>query len=235
MNERINGFINLCSSAGFDINTVKAYIEGERLCAREITYAAYLLTQRYQCELASFVYEKRRAPDVGELVSDGFLELFKLLLGYGLEQGLDYISSDGGVSEESILLSVLSLDNRDVALDTAELLLESGFDPEYRLPDCSVAEQIERELLDYVLECNKDTFAVESSAYRVLLLYSYGAVPRHISVSFAEGYGRESLKDYRLLSVRAGLAEGEIKIDVTDSIDGALVCSLAPVAQPKCG
>ena len=235
MNERINDFINLCSSAEFDINTVKAYIEGERLCAREITYAAYLLTQRYQCELASFVYEKRRAPDVGELVSDGFLELFKLLLGFGLEQGLDYISSDGGVSEESVLLSVLSLDNRDAALGIAGLLLESGFDPEYRLPDYSVAEQIERELLDCALECNKDTFAVESSAYRVLLLYSYGAVPRHISISFAEGYGRESLRDHRLLSVRAGLEEGKIKIDVPDSAYGALIAHLTPEAQPKCG
>ena len=235
MTERIRGLVDRCSSARFDINTVKEYIEGERLCAHEITYAAYLLTQRYQCELASFVYENRRAPDVGELVSDGFLELFKLLLGFGLEQGLDYISSDGGVSEESVLLSVLSLDNRDAALDTAELLLESGFDPEYRLPDCSVAEQIERELLDCALECNKDTFALESSAYLVLLLYSYGAVPRHISVSFAEGYGRESLKDYRLLSVRAGLTEGEIKIDVTDSACGALIARLTPGAQPMCG
>ena len=227
MTERIRGFTDLCTSAGADTFAVRKYIEENSLCAREITYAAYLLTQSYQCELASFVYENRRAPDVGELVSDGFLELFKLLLGYGLEQGLDYISSDGGVSEESILLSVLSLDNRDASLGIAGLLLESGFDPEYHLPDCSVAEQIERELLDCALEFNKDTFAVESSAYRVLLLYSYGAVPRHISVSFAEGYGRESLKDYRLLSVRAELAEGEIKIDVTDSVYGALVCRLA--------
>ena len=235
MTERIRGFTDFCISAGADASAVKKYIEENSLCTREITYAAYLLTQRYQCELASFVYEKRRAPDVGELVSDGFLELFKLLLGFGLEQGLDYISSDGGVSEESILLSVLSLDNRDASLDTAELLLESGFDPEYRLPDYSVAEQIERELLDVALAFNEDPFTVESAAYTFLFLYAYGGEPRHISISFAEGYGRESLKDYRLLSVRAGLEEGEIKIDVTDSIDGALIARLAPGEQPKCG
>ena len=226
MTERIRGFTDLCTSAGADASAVKKYIEENSLCTREITYAAYLLTQRYQCELASFVYENRRAPDVGELVSDGFLELFKLLLDFGLEQGLDYISSDGGVSEESVLLSVLSLDNRNAALDTAELLLDFGFDPEYRPFDRSIIETVECDILDASRGGGEDHNAFECGVYSLLLLYSYGAELRRFTVTLADGYGREKLREHRNLKISKEHGIGKTEVLVADSSDGAPVARL---------
>ena len=221
MTERIRGFTDLCTSA-----EVKKYIEENSLCAREITYAAYQLTQRYQCERASFIYANRRAPGPGELIGDGFVDLFGVLIEKGLEQGLDYMSSDGGVSEESVLLSVLSLDNRNAALDTARLLLDFGFDPEYRPFDRSIIETVECDIVDASRGGGEDHNAFECGVYSLLLLYSYGAELRRFTVTLSDGYGREKLRDHRNLKISKEHGIGKTEVLVADSSDGAPVARL---------
>ncbi len=200
--ERINGLVEICSRIGFKTEDAEAYLLQKGLSGEEITKAAISLVDDFRYEVDTFKNKMDREPMAEELVSNGFIELFGMLLRYGLDPQLVYCDKNGC---QNLLYSLFMIDNRAVMLRLYRLLFENGADPNVMIDGETFFEIVDSDVVILAREFGIEHREAYEAAFRVwLTCIAYGAfLPNGtVSLKMKNGYGTDIFKESERFSYR---------------------------------
>lgn len=137
---RRDSLFDLCDGTDIDTDKIESFIVDAGLSSEDITRTAIRLVEKYEFEIDTFIRENGRRPEADELVTSGWLTLFKLFTEYGLDFGAVY-RDDGHI--RNILYNLQFLDNTEIMYKLYRLMFRNGADPNIRIGDESFFEDID--------------------------------------------------------------------------------------------
>ena len=170
---RVDGLIKICSRIGFKTADAEAYLIQNKMSCEAVTEAAIGLLDAFRFEVDSFKCENGRKPMSGETVSDGFSDLFAVLLCYGLDPNAVYCE-DG--RDLNLLNELFLIDNYAVMRRIYRLLFENGADPNVKVGGESFFEKVDSDVVILAPDYGAEHREAYEAAFRVwLLCIAYGA------------------------------------------------------------
>ena len=202
----LNELFELCEKTELDLVKIEECIVKNNFSTYDITYFANVLVDKYIYEYEDREAELERPPKPNELVSSTWLELFPLLLRYGLNSN-EIVSRDD--SKLNIMNNILFIKNGDVAPKILRLLLENKGNPNLEYNGETIFEELDFDIWFGIVEQdNKEYLNLEIKCW--LLLIAYGGQIKDIEpITMKNGYTKEAFKNFEDFSFEAKVENDE--------------------------
>lgn len=205
MRDRMDGLFALSVAAQIDPDKIDAYVRNTDMTPEEVTRTAIRLAEEYRFEVDSFKEEHKRAPAPEELVTSNWLELYEVLLRYGLDTAASFTENDRYY--RNLLAQVSRLDNHAMTYKLLRLLFDHGADPNIIVKDEHLFEEIEDNVI-----LNAELFEIEGEDripyehdFRLWLLFMAHVgetAHRHIKLTWRDGYYVDMFRDCEAFTYR---------------------------------